>query len=195
MSLFSIRLRPSQVFLLWIFANFLGGWLVSFLENNGLQFAATLFLTGSVIGVLQWAVLRQAGSRFRWWPLASAAGWILGVVLWALSQALPIPTVDFFWPRLSVGESFWISLTWVIWIFGMAIAQTLVLGRQSHSRGIWLVASLIGGSLQAVVERSLCASACQVLPLALVGIVHGFGWAVYGAVTGLALLKVRTRLV
>jgi len=45
-----LRLRANRFLILWMLANFLGGYLVSFLENNGLQFAATIFLTSFIMG-------------------------------------------------------------------------------------------------------------------------------------------------
>ncbi len=177
---------------LWVAANFLGGFLLGFLENNGLQFAATIFLTGAIIGSLQWAVLRRVSSRVRWWPLASTIGWIAGTVLFILSpvQTLSTAMAEALSAQFSLWDWFWHSLvTAMVWIFGMAIAQTLILSRRGHFSGVWLLSSLTGGAIGGIVGTGLCAAFCQDLPPALAGaVVTGASWAAYGIVTSTALL-------
>lgn len=177
---------------LWVAANFLGGFLVGFLENNGLQFMATLFLTGTVVGSLQWAVLRQVSGRVRWWPLASAIGWIIGTMLFVSypGQNLHSSLVEALSSQFDLWDWFWHSLiTSMLWIFGMAIAQALVLSRRGHFSGVWLLSSLTGGAIQGVVGTGLCAAFCRDLPPTLVGaVVTGASWAAYGIVTSTALL-------
>ncbi|MGB3292799.1 MAG: hypothetical protein WBB01_07435 [Phormidesmis sp.] len=180
----------ARLIALWVAANFLGGFLVGFLENNGLQFAATIFLTGAIVGSLQWVVLRQVNSRMRWWPVATAIGWIMGVVLFASApgQSLSSPVIAVL-SAFGLWDWFWNSLvTTMVWIVGMAIAQALLLSRRRHFSGVWLLASLLGGAIQGVVSTGLCAAFCRDLSPTFAGaIVTGFGWAAYGIVTGAAL--------
>lgn len=169
-------------------ANLAGGFIVGFLENNGLQFMATLVLTGAIVGTMQWFVLRNWG-RFRGWPLASSIGWIISTVLNRLINSLTEPLANFLWHQAGLWEVFWINLiNQPLWILGMAIAQSVFLARRG-AVGLWILASLIGAAANGAVSASLCAVWCQELPTALVGIVNGLGWATYGVVTGLAAIK------
>ncbi|MGG6237109.1 hypothetical protein ACQ4N7_00590 [Nodosilinea sp. AN01ver1] len=183
---------PSARFLAaWVGANLAGGFVVGFLENNGLQFMATLILTGAIVGSLQWWVLRLGlGSSFRWWPVASALGWIVSTLLKTLMQGFYTPVVDGLWQTFGLWEVFWLNLiTGPLMIWGMAIAQGLILRRRGLSFGHWVVISLVGGALQGAASAALCAGYCPILPpLWAGGIVAGFGWAVYGLVTGLWLV-------
>ncbi|PSN11562.1 hypothetical protein C7293_23795 [filamentous cyanobacterium CCT1] len=185
---------PSARFLAaWVGANLAGGFVVGFLENNGLQFMATLILTGAIVGSLQWCVLRVVLSRgggLRWWPLASALGWIVSALLRSLMQGLYAPVVNGLWQTFGFWEVFWLNLvTGPLMIWGMAIAQGLILRRRGLSLWGWVVLSLVGGALQGAASAALCAGYCPILPpLWAGGIVAGFGWAVYGLVTGLWLV-------
>ncbi|MBD2259443.1 hypothetical protein [Pseudanabaena sp. FACHB-2040] len=183
------RQLPSTQFLLkWVLANLLGGFLVGFLENNGLQFAATLLLTGIVLGTLQWWVVRQVVQQVRWWPLASALGWIVGSLILASSSSLYTPPVNALWNQFGLWEVFWLNLiTGPIPVLVMALAQALVLGRRVQLVG-WLLANLVAGVVEGGVGATLCAAICQPLPTALVGIVSGLAWAAYSVITGAALL-------
>ncbi|PSN12001.1 hypothetical protein C7271_23995 [filamentous cyanobacterium CCP5] len=180
--------HPARFLALWVLANLTGGFLAGFLEENGLQFMATLVLTGAIIGTAQWIVLRNRGG-FRWWPLISAMGWILSTLGTSLFQGLYRPAIEFLWNQVGLWEVFWINLfSQPLWILGMAIAQSLVLG-SSRAAGVWLLASLVGAAANGVVSALLCRAWCPALPAALVGIVNGLGWATYGIVTGMAAIK------
>jgi hypothetical protein len=168
-----------------------GGFIAGFLENNGLQFMAPLVLTGAIVGTSQWLVLRH-WSGFRWWPLASAIGWIISTLINSLSYPLTNPVVQFLGEHVGLWEVFWLNvIDQPLWILGMAIAQALVLRQRGRPAKLWMLASLVGAALQGAISASLCAAFCQVLPVWLVGIVNGLGWATYGLVTGLVALQFR----
>lgn len=180
----SRRSRPARFLAVWVLANLVGGFITGFLESNGLQFMATLVLTGAIVGTLQWLVLRPWGG-FRWWPLASTIGWIVSTLINSLSDPLTDPIVTFLWNQVGLWEVFWLNVVnQPLWILGMAIAQALVLRQRGRPVKQWLLASLVGAASQGAVSASLCAAFCQALPLWLVGIVNGLGWATYGLVTG-----------
>ncbi|MGB3613791.1 MAG: hypothetical protein WBA10_08360 [Elainellaceae cyanobacterium] len=175
-----------QFLALWIGANFFGGTVVGFLENNGLQFAATLILAGAILGVLQWGVLRYAGYPARWWPMASALGWIGGTLVRAFGQDLYYPMAMALWQQFGLWESLWLNVVGdPISVLGMAIAQSLVLRRRGRWT-VWLLASLMGGIGLGVVSSGLCAAFCPSLSRTVVGGLYGLGWATYGLVTGIA---------
>ncbi|MGB3310073.1 MAG: hypothetical protein WBG32_01275 [Nodosilinea sp.] len=183
---------PSAKFLAaWVGANLAGGFIVGFLENNGLQFMATLILTGAIVGSLQWLVLRPLGG-FRWWPVASALGWIVSTMLQSLIQGLYTPLVNGLWQTFGLWEVFWLNVvTGPLMIWGMAIAQGLILRRRGLSLGSWVVLSLVGGAIYGAMSAALCWF-CPILPpLWAGGIVTGFGWAAYGIATGLWLVERR----
>jgi hypothetical protein len=189
----SIQAQPLRFLIVWIGANLLGGFIVGLLENNGLQFMATLILTGAIVGSLQWVVLRKTGSGFRWWPVASAIGWIVGTLVVSGSYALFPPISDGLRNQFGLWEVFWLNLvTTPISVLAMALAQSLILSGKSRSAGVavgsWLLASIIGGAMLGAVSAALCAAFCQALPSVLVGLVDSLGWAVYGLVTGLSWL-------
>ena len=183
-----------QVFLAWVVANFIGGCLVGYLEDNGAQFLATLVLSGAIIGSSQWLVLRWMGQRgTRLWPLVSAVGWVVGIFL---SFAVPTGSLAAgLWQQLGLWEVFWLNaLNQPLWITGMAIAQGAMLSaslpRPMRTLGIWLLASWLGAALHGAVSAWLCRAYCSALPLPLIGVVAGSGWALYAAVTGFALLAI-----
>ena len=49
--------------------------------NTGLGWVGGVSVYGTVVGVLQWAVLRRQVPRAGWWVLASTAGWVVGMPL------------------------------------------------------------------------------------------------------------------
>ena len=185
----SRRSHPIRFLTLWVLANLAGGYLVGFLENNGFQFMATLILSGAIIGSFQWLLLRRLGG-FRWWPIASALGWIAAVYLdmgirWLyvplLNQIGLSPSDEGFLLNLGLSRSVWIS--------GMAIAQGVAVRPQRcRWTGVWLLSSLLGGAVATLLSRGLCATFCAALPPSLVGLVAGAGWAAYGLITGLVWL-------
>lgn len=67
-----------KLLLWWVLANAVGGAIVGALEEGGFQFFATLVLTGPILGVAQWLVLRRYIRHTNWWVIASILGWYLG---------------------------------------------------------------------------------------------------------------------
>ena len=190
------RTQKTKLFLAWILANAVGGFLVGFLENNGAQFMATLFLSGAILGTSQWVIFRALNARsLRWtlWPVVSALGWITGVMLSLL--AMPIVDAILLPIQDSFGERFWSNLIHEpMFISCMAIAQGMILSYHARHRlrtiGVWLLASCLGAALHGAISVVICSGFCQALPRELVGIVDSKGWAVYGIITGIALLWV-----
>ncbi|MBD0336261.1 MAG: hypothetical protein ICV62_12290 [Cyanobacteria bacterium Co-bin13] len=180
--------QPPLFLLMWVLANLLGGFVVGFLESNGMQFAATLVLTGAVLGTLQWSVLRHTVQQVRWWPWASALGWIVGSLVLSLSIDLYTPLVNALWQQFGLWEVFWLNLvTGPVPVLTMALAQALVLNRRIRPSQ-WLLVNLAAGVVKGGVGAAMCAAVCPSLPIALVGIVNGVAWTTYGVITGIALL-------
>ena len=190
---YGLRSRPIKFLILWTIANATGGFLVGFLENNGLQFAATIGLTGALVGTLQWIVLRYVrmsqfnGRQLGWWPLLSASGWTLTIVALSTGNGFYHAEIAAFTSWFSVSEAFWSVVTWMLWMLGMAIAQSRLL--QKRFLLTWLIASSVGSCGQFIIIRLICSSVCPMLPMALFSLTDAAGWAAYGAVTGLTLLS------
>jgi hypothetical protein len=192
-----LRFTRVPFLLKWVLANFLAGTIAGFLEDHGFQFAATLIFAGAIAGTCQWVVLRQMLRPIRWWPLASALGWIGGSLIGVSSYGLYRPIVDFLWTHLGLWEVFWLNIvTNPLPFAAMAIAQGLVLMQHrpfsTGTIGLWVLVSAIAGAVYGGVSASLCLAFCDVLPKVLIGIVAGGGWAGYGIITGLML---RTHLI
>ena len=190
-----LRVKKIKFLLAWIIANSIGGFLIGFLENNGAQFMATLFFSGAIIGSLQWAVFRWIGTKgLQWtlWPIVSALGWIITTALSTLFIHLDSLTETLV-SQVGLWEVFWLNLLLQpVWIICMAIAQGIILGYHTRRRmrilGIWLAASCLGAAIHGATNAVLCSQFCQTLPKLLVGIVAAKGWAIYGIITGLAML-------
>ncbi|HEY9734953.1 MAG TPA: hypothetical protein V6D06_01680 [Trichocoleus sp.] len=181
--------QQTHFLLKWVLANTAGGFLIGLLENNGLQFTATLTLTGAILGSLQWSILSPSLRWRRWWPLASAMGWLVGSLIIASSYRLYGPLAQTLWRQMGLWEVFWLNLlTGSIAGLLMAIAQGWILARQGRAVPLWWAAGLLGGAAQGGVSAALCAAACPVLPSLVVGVVNAGGWAIYGGLTGLVLL-------
>ncbi len=178
--------QSAQFLSLWVMATFLGGFLINFLENNGLQFAATLLLSGAIIGSLQWIVLKYtrgfinicSDRRLRYWPLVSALGWITGTVSYALFIGLFYPFTNFLLAQLGLQDDIWlIGIALSFWSLCMAIAQSFLFNHRilswPQARSLWLIASVVGGGNQITIA--------------------GVGWIIYAVVTGLAVLKLNSR--
>lgn len=189
------KAKKIKFLLVWIIANSIGGFLIGFLENNGAQFTATLLLSGAIIGSMQWAVFIWIGLKgLQWllWPTASALGWIIGTRL--SSSFIRIDSLtETLVSQVGLWEVFWINLLREpTWIICMAVVQGMILGYRTRRRGrilgVWLAASCLGAAIHGATSATLCRQFCRTLPRSLVGIVDAKGWAVYGIITGLALL-------
>ncbi len=68
-----------------IFATILGDSLPGFYEY---YIAAVMAVSGAILGLTQWLILRHAVRRAGWWILASSVGWAFGIAItrWAVLQ-------------------------------------------------------------------------------------------------------------
>lgn len=107
------------LWLKWILVTTLG-WLIGFALSSDLLF-------GTVIGTLQWVVLRPLIREDGWWIPASAAGWAAGVAL-----------VSFLLPPMNPIAAHAVIGT------GIGLAQWLVLRWQVQRAWWWIVLSALG---------------------------------------------------
>ena len=189
----------SPLWLWWTLANALGGALVGALEEGGFQFFATLVLTGPVIGVAQWLVLRRYIRATGWWVVVSSVGWWSGINLRILLGEILNRLVQSLWHEFGLWEVFWINTVQEpVTLVSLGFFQWLLLRRRLPCVGWWILASAVGGAIKGSVSASVCAVACQpvaasvrngqVGAMAAAALSYGAGWAGYSVVTGLVLV-------
>jgi hypothetical protein len=185
------RSAITHLWLRWAILNGIAGTMVGALEAGGLQFAATLLLTGLFLGTAQWFVLKSSLRRSLYWIGASAVGWIIGVQIVILLGPIINPIVALL-TRWSGLEVFWLNLIQQpIRLIIVGLAQWLVL-RQFGAAAIWIGSSAIGGLVQGGVSVMICAVACLVLTAAggailATAVIYGMGWLSYGVMTGITM--------
>ncbi|MBF2009227.1 MAG: hypothetical protein IGS49_28240 [Chlorogloeopsis fritschii C42_A2020_084] len=178
----------------WILANAVGGAVVGALEESGFQFLATLILTGPILGVAQWFVLRRYLRYAYWWILASTFGWLLGIQVRIAAGRILDPIVEILLAVGGFGEVFWLNVVKEpVTAVGLGIAQWLILRHYSNQAGWWIVANVLGGCVNGAVSSAVCAAICQTLAMKLnagvaSAIAYGTGWAGSALVTGIMLV-------
>lgn len=71
---------PESLFflwLLWVIATTIGGIIFGAWIFGDEDYFSSIFMTGLIIGVAQWLILRHYIPYARWWILASFLGWFL----------------------------------------------------------------------------------------------------------------------
>jgi hypothetical protein len=184
----------------WTLVSAAGGAMVGGLEEGGFQFFATLVLTGPVLGLAQWLVIRHYLRGAGGWILASSLGWLIGINLRILLGGLSDRLVQLLWQEFSLWEVLWLNVVRepiVLFVFGAA--QWLMLRRHFSGAGWWILASAVSGVVKGAVSASVCAVACQAVArsagnaqinpmVATSALSYGAGWAAYGLITGLVLV-------
>lgn len=84
---------------------------IPFLEGSIFIYALFIACIGSLLGMLQWLVLRKRAARTGWWILASAVGWgavslVTGKTLSTTADSVAVAFV----PALVTGFALWIIL-------------------------------------------------------------------------------------
>jgi hypothetical protein len=190
----------SQLPLWWVLANAASGAIVGALEEGGFQFFATLVLTGPVLGIAQWLVLRQYLQSTGRWVLASTGGWWLAISVRILLGGVLNPLAQLLWNRYGLWEVFWIDLVKepvTLAVFGTV--QWLVLQRYLWHTGLWVLASTVGGAVKGtlgsavreVAYETVAAASIwngQVDAMVTAAVSYGVGWAGYGVVTAVGLV-------
>lgn len=189
----------SPLWLWWTLASALGGATVGALEEGRFQFFATLVLTGPVIGVVQWLVIRRYIRAYGWWVVASTLGWCIGINFRFLLVGILNPLIQSLWQEFGLWEVFWLSTVKepvTLTVYGAS--QWLILRCRLSHAGWWILASAVGGVVKGGVGATVCAVACQPIAasvrngqvgaIAATALSYGAGWAGYGVVTGMVLV-------
>ena len=185
----------SALWITWIVANALGGLLVGTLEAGGLQVAATLVLSGPILGAVQWLVLKRALRIGPIWILGSTVGWLAGTALSMAASPLVDPLVAALLNSFGQWEVLWLNAikqTLILTVLGLA--HWAMLRQRIPEAGWWIVASALAGLAQGTVQASFCAAACEPITTSLgsmvaTGLTYSIGWMAYSIVTGYALVR------
>jgi hypothetical protein len=94
-------------------------------------------IVGLLTGLLQYGLLRRYLPRMGWWVLATAGGWLVGVLLIVISGRLN------FWTY----ESFDIDLAFIVLGLSIGLGQWLLLRRRLPRAGWWVGATVVGWGL------------------------------------------------
>ena len=180
----------------WAILNGIAGAIVGALEATGLQFTATLLLTGLCLGTAQWLILRNYLRRSSRWIVVSTVAWVIGIQLVISLSPLIDPTISFL-TRLGAWEVFWLNLIQQpLCLLILGTAQGFIL-HQLHrptrdSVMTWVAGSAIGGLLQGGMSAASCAAICPALTQIgqaafATAVVYGIGWISYGVITGIVM--------
>ena len=179
-----------KLLLWWALANGLGGAIVGFLEAWRFQFLATFVLTGPILGICQWLVLRRYLGKVRWWPIATTFGWLLAMQIRIGAGDLLDPIINFLYAVGGLWEVFWLNVVKTpVTLAVLAVVQWLVLRPRGPHVGLWVFASVVGGVFNGAIGATMCAKVCSLLAVGVgLGISQGLGWLAYGVVTGVVLI-------
>lgn len=187
----------SLFWLRWTIACTLAGALTGGLEAAGLQFAATLGLSGLLVGVGQAMLLWYRQNDRLTWLLFSGLGWVGGTLL-ALGLDFVLNPFIQALTRLGGWEVLWLNMVQqplILLVFGAA--QAMLLAR-SHTVP-WLMVSTVSGLLKGMTSAAVCFLYCDALgtlagAIVTTAVVYASGWAAYGMVTGLVMQRLLQRL-
>lgn len=177
-------LRQLSLYWSWLLASAIGGAVIGALSAPT-DFFWYLIMTGFVVGIAQWLVLRRYLPYARWWILVSGLGWILGIMVGIMAREITAPTIELLESVSRPQGVFWLNVVnGTVYGAVLGVAQWLVLSRHTQRAGWWVFASTIGGAVNGGVGAA-CAVA---IPWGGAALPYGAGWAGAGAVTGMVLV-------
>jgi hypothetical protein len=130
--------------ILRMITNFVGEYIyvngVRHITEDYLSIYTFVPIAGLLTGVFQFGLLRRYLPRMGWWVLATAGGWLLGMLLIVISNRLR-------WTNSSI------NLDFVFLVMGLSIGvgQWLVLRRCLPQTGWWIGANVVGWGLVALI--------------------------------------------
>lgn len=147
-----------KLLLWWVLANAVGGAIVGALEEGGFQFFATLVLTGPILGVAQWLVLRRYIRHTNWWVIASIFGWYLGFPVTLVTREILNPILlEMLLAVSKLWEVFWLNtVNQLVTFTVLGVAQWLVLRQHLQQAWWWILASSVGGFVNGAVSAASC---------------------------------------
>jgi hypothetical protein len=107
---------------------------------------------GLLTGMAQFGLLRRYLPRMGWWVLATAGGWLLGLVLILLSIFQLLPHI---WGAEAIYR--WWAFVLAFSLLGLSIGfgQWLVLRRRLPGAGWWIGANILGWGLLGLMTKDI----------------------------------------
>ncbi|MGB3755066.1 MAG: hypothetical protein WBA07_01660 [Rivularia sp. (in: cyanobacteria)] len=174
-----------MLLLSWILATGVGGAFIGYMAAPT-DFFWELIVTGFVVGIAQWVVLRRYINSAIWWIVLSGFGWILGIYLMVFIGGILNPVVEFLNSTGIFWQVFWLNIVQQPINFAvLGFAQSLLLRRYFRYTGWWILASTLSGVIRGGVGAYVCAATCK---FGGGSISNGVGWAASAAITGILLL-------
>lgn len=174
-----------MLLLFWILTTGAAGTFIGYMAAPT-DFFWELIVTGFVVGIAQWVVLRRYINSAIWWILLSGFGWILGIYLMIFTNSILDALVEFLTSTKGFWQVFWLNITHEPIKFAVfGFAQWLVLRRYFRYTGWWILASALSGGIRGGVGAYVCAATCK---FGGGSISNGVGWATSAAITGILLL-------
>jgi hypothetical protein len=181
-----IKRNEFVLWLAWTFATALGmlvGYLpLAFLVGSidlGIVRVIVPIITGLLLGLAQWLVLRPYVTKSRDWILYHAVGWVVGY------------TLGLFVVQLLSKTPVGMLLGFICFGAIVALFQFPILRREIPHIGVWILANIIGWTLGAYLSQLAAAIFFKnTLPTTFTSVMVfvGITGLVAGAVTGLALI-------
>src|SRR5574340_1221913 len=181
-----VKRNEFVLWLAWTFATTLGmlvGYLpLAFLVGPidlGIVRVIVPIITGLLLGLAQWLVLRPYVTRSHDWVLYHAVGWVVGFSLGLLIV------------QLLSGTPLGMLLGFICFGVIVALFQFPILRREIPNLGIWILANVIGWTLGAYLSQLAAGIFFQkIIPAPYVSVLVfvGITGLVAGAVTALALI-------
>jgi hypothetical protein len=100
-----------------------------------------------ITGLLQYGLLRRYIPHMGWWVLATAGGWLLGVVL--ISGLSWITAL--LWPNKLIFDSRAVDSGFILLGFSVGIGQWFLLRRRLPRAGWWIIANMLGWGLLSLI--------------------------------------------
>ena len=188
----------------WVLVSTLAGALVGAGEGGVMQFFASLFLEGFVVGAAQALVIRALLPR-SWpsWIFATGLGAFVTTALRthpAIQTLLQLDTlIQHLWQTYGLWEVFWLNLVHQTMRWGVVgVLQWLVL-RSLPRAWIWLPLSLVAGLLYGASSPTACLLACDAVMqraggVAATAVPFATGWLLSSAVTAPLIIWWGSRL-
>ncbi|WP_375515075.1 hypothetical protein [uncultured Nostoc sp.] len=164
------------LWLLWVIATTIGGIIFGAWIFGDEDYFSHIFMTGLIIGVAQWLVLRHYIPDARWWILAS----FLGLFLRTFVPYYGATIGSFGYNVINN------SITFTL----LGVAQWLVLRHHTQYAAWWIPVSTVSGVMSAAVSLTVTAFLGNVSSLHYViknVLFNGVSWAASAAVIGIML--------
>lgn len=176
----------------WVLLSALGGAALYTIEAN-VGIWVQPVVTGVVIGLLQWLILRRHLSRAFSWVLVTAVSWPVAQLLSSLYLIEQIAPFSQGLTELGqFDEESWLQILRMSLVLALiAVPQCLVLLRLARLAFLWIPASLFGGIFIGYIGWAQCPICSSILQINLPAVYWAtIGWGAYALITGIVLIVI-----